>query len=71
MCEFHLRSWEMCTPRYLIWGTEERVWPWRMYLCRKFTEFLKELLLFLYLFFFLFFFVAHRSPEPKAQDGLL
>ena len=25
MCEFHLRSSEMCTPKYLICGTEERV----------------------------------------------
>ena len=33
MWEFHLRSWEMCTSRYLIWGTEERVWPWSAYLC--------------------------------------
>ena len=23
----------MFTPRYLIWGTEERVWPWSVYLC--------------------------------------
>ena len=27
MCEFHLRSWLICTPRYLIWGTEVTVWP--------------------------------------------
>ena len=33
ICEFHLRYWEMCTPRDLILGTEDRVWPWRMKLC--------------------------------------
>ena len=23
----------MCTPSFLIWGTEGRVWPWSVYLC--------------------------------------
>ena len=30
ICAFHLRSWLIFTPKYLICGTEERVWPWRV-----------------------------------------
>ena len=33
ICAFHLRFWLIFTPKYLICGTEERVWPWREYVC--------------------------------------
>ena len=33
MCEFHLRSSEMCTPKYLICGTEEREYDHEWCIC--------------------------------------